>query len=128
MQMNAVGWFEVYVDDMARARRFYEAMLGIQLEALSPPGGDESDLEMWAFPMQKEATGASGALVKMPDYLPGAGGTIVYFACDDCAEPARRAEANGGQIIKEKVSIAPYGFMAMVQDSEGNLIGLHSMH
>lgn len=127
MQLNAVGWFEIYVEEMERARRFYETVLGVTLEPLTPPGGDSSDLEMWAFPMHKDTSGASGALVKMPDYLPGAGGTIVYFACDDCAKQVRRAEANGGQIIKEKVSIEPYGFMAMVQDTEGNLIGLHSM-
>lgn len=127
MQHNAVGWFEIYVEDMPRARRFYERLLGRTLEHLAPPGGDASDLEMWAFPMEKGGMGASGALVKMPDYLPGAGGTIVYFVCDDCAEQVRRAEANGGQTIKEKFSIEPYGFIAMVQDTEGNLIGLHSM-
>lgn len=127
MQHNAVGWFEIYVQDMPRARRFYEQLLGRPLEPLTPPGGADSDLEMWAFPMEKEGMGASGALVKMPDYLSGPGGTLVYFVCDDCAEQVRRADAHGGQIIKEKFSIAPYGFIAMVQDSEGNLIGLHSM-
>lgn len=127
MQHNPVGWFEIYVEDMARARRFYEAMLGIRLEAITPPGAQDANLEMLAFPSQRSVSGASGALVKMPDYLAGAGGTIVYFACDDCAEQARLAEVHGGQIIKEKYSIGPYGFAAMVQDTEENLIGLHSM-
>lgn len=127
MQRNAVGWFEIYVQDMLRARRFYETVIGQPLQALAAPGGDASDMEMWAFPMQDGSPGASGALVFMPDYLPGPGGTMVYFSCEDCAEEMRRADTHGGQIIKEKFSIAPYGFIAMVQDSEGNLIGLHSM-
>lgn len=127
MQYNAVGWFEIYVQDMPRAKRFYEAVIGLPLAPLAAPEGDTADLEMWAFPMEDSAPGAPGALVKMPDYLPGAGGTIVYFACEDCAEQVRRTEAHGGQVIKEKFSIAPHGFIAMVQDTEGNLIGLHSM-
>lgn len=127
MTHNAVGWFEIYVQDMPRAKRFYEAVLGLPLTLLAPPGGAESDLEMWAFPIEKEGMGASGALVKMPDYLSGPGGTMVYFACANCAEQVRRADAHGGQIIKDKFSIAPHGFIAMVQDTEGNLIGLHSM-
>ena len=127
MQHNPVGWFEIYVEDMERAQRFYEALLGIRMQEIDSPEGDDSDLDMLAFPSQRSASGASGALVKMPDYLAGAGGTIVYFACEDCAEQARLAEAHGGQIIKKKYSIAPYGFAAMVQDTEDNLIGLHSM-
>jgi hypothetical protein len=54
MQHNAVGWFEIYVQDMPRARRFYEQLLGRPLEQLTPPGAD-SDLEMWALPMEKKA-------------------------------------------------------------------------
>lgn len=128
MTHNPVGWFEIYVEDMPRARRFYEAVLGLPLQALASPEGTNADLEMWAFPMEKEGAGAAGALVRMPDYLPGAGGTIVYFACEDCAEQERRTGLHGGQVIKEKFAIAPHGFVALVQDTEGNLIGMHSMH
>lgn len=53
---NPVGWFEIYVDDMARAKAFYEAVFGKKLERL-----DNEALEMWAFPMNIGAPGASYA-------------------------------------------------------------------
>src|SRR5688572_18270368 len=121
-ERNAVGWFEIYVEDMDRARRFYEAIFEVKLEELPNPA-----LKMFAFPMQADFPGACGALVKYDGKDPGAGGTIVYFSCVDCAQEASRAAANGGQIFKEKFSIGPYGFIALVYDSEKNMIGLHSL-
>jgi predicted enzyme related to lactoylglutathione lyase len=57
----------------------------------------------------------------------GAGGTIVYFSCDDCSEEAARAAQSGGQIQRPKFPIGQYGFICFITDTEGNLIGLHSM-
>ena len=51
MTRNPVGWFEIYVQDMDRAKAFYENVLSRTLQALAPPGADGSDMEMWAFPM-----------------------------------------------------------------------------
>ena len=122
---NPVGWFEIYVQDMARCRTFYQEVFGITLQKLdSPPG---MDIELWAFPMEMDLPGASGALVRMPGKDSGGGGTIVYFSCADCAEQAARAARNGGRIHQEKVSIGEYGFMALAVDPDGNMIGLHSM-
>ncbi len=81
---------------------------------------------MWAFPMEEKAQGAAGALVKMEGVSSGMGGTMVYFSCVDCAVEAKRAQTAGGKIVKEKFSIGPYGFIAIVTDTEGNMIGLHS--
>jgi predicted enzyme related to lactoylglutathione lyase len=64
----------------------------------------------------------------MPGKDSGVGGTIVYFACADCAVEATRAGQNGGTVQKEKTSIGQYGFIALVLDTEGNIIGLHSMN
>ncbi|MCE1228213.1 MAG: VOC family protein, partial [Firmicutes bacterium] len=47
--------------------------------------------------------------------------------CEDCAVEAARAQEAGGQLHREKMSIGPYGFISLVNDTEGNLIGLHSM-
>jgi uncharacterized protein len=58
---------------------------------------------------------------------PGGNSTLVYFSCDDCAIEARRAAENGGAVFKEKFSIGTYGFIALITDTEGNMIGLHSM-
>ena len=123
MKRNLVGWFEIYVQDMPRAKAFYGAVFGVQFESLESGG----DLEMWAFPMERDAPGAPGSLVKMPGFPSGGNSTIIYFVCDDCANEAKRAAASGGKIFKDKFSIGEYGFIALFTDTEGNMIGLHSM-
>ena len=119
---NPIGWFEIYVDDMARAKKFYQDVFATQLEKL-----DSGDLDIWAFPGDINSYGAPGALVCMPGFSPGRNSVIIYFSCQDCAEQAARVKANGGKIEKEKFSIGPYGFIALAYDTEGNMIGLHSM-
>jgi predicted enzyme related to lactoylglutathione lyase len=122
---NPAVWFEVYVHDLARARRFYETVFQRRLEPLPAPGGGEID--MLAFPADMGLPGAGGALVRMAGIAPGMGGTLVYFGCEDCAVELSRVEAAGGRIHTPKFSIGPHGFCALVVDSEGNLIGLHSL-
>ena len=122
MQHNPVGWFEIYVQDMNRARTFYETVLQLKLEKL--PG---TDLEMIAFPMNGNAPGAAGALVRMPGVSSGGNSTLVYFVSDDCAVPAARVAASGGKVFKDKFSIGQYGFIALALDTEGNMFGIHSM-
>jgi predicted enzyme related to lactoylglutathione lyase len=119
---NPVGWFEIYVQDMARAKNFYEAVFAAQLSRLDSPG-----IEMWTFPMGNTSYGATGALVHMPGFASGGNSVLVYFSCDDCAVEAAKAVKAGGRVMKEKMSIGQYGFIALVFDSEGNMIGLHSM-
>jgi uncharacterized protein len=121
MADNPVGWFEIYVQDMARARAFYEAVFETRLQELP-----DIDVEMLAFGMDGEAPGSSGALVRADDCPSGGNSTLVYFKCADCAVEAGRAADSGGRLVKDKFSIGPYGFVALVNDSEGNLIGLHS--
>jgi len=127
MKPNPVVWFEIYVQDMERARRFYETVFQCTLEPLAPPDGTSGGVRMLAFPMEMERPGAGGMLVKMEGVPSGAGGTMVYFACEDCAVEQSRVEPAGGQVHRAKFSIGPYGHCAIVQDPEGNMIGLHSM-
>ena len=119
---NPVGWFELYVQDIERAKAFYQKTFQVTLERLETPG-----IELWAFPMGMDVPGASGAIVKMDGKDSGTGGSLIYFSCADCAVEASRAVENGGRIQKEKMSIGDYGFIALVLDTEGNMIGLHSM-
>lgn len=123
---NPVVWFEIYVNDMQRARTFYEAVLGTAFSRLEAPG-QPPGMEMWAFPMHQNAMGVTGALVKMPGLEAGGHNVLVYFRCADCAVEAAKAAQSGGGIVKEKMAIGPYGFIALVTDTEGNMIGLHSM-
>lgn len=130
MKSNPVVHFEIYVQDMDRAKAFYETVLGIKLEKM-PALTAEMDMDMWFFPMDKETGmntyGAGGMLVKMEGFLSGGSGTLVYFGCDDCAVQAARAAEHGGSLYKEKTSIGEHGFYALTQDTEGNMIGFHSM-
>ncbi|OIQ00473.1 MAG: lactoylglutathione lyase [Zetaproteobacteria bacterium CG2_30_46_52] len=119
---NAVGWFEIYVDDINRAQDFYEAVFDVKLEKLAG-----MDMEMLTFPMNPETYGAPGALVKMPGFPSGGNSVLVYFSCADCGVSAEKAKQAGGEIQKAKMSLGENGFMALVTDTEGNMLGLHSM-
>lgn len=115
---------------MDRAKAFYEAVPGIKLEKMPAPT-PEMDMDMWFFPMDKETAmntyGAGGMLVKTKGFPSGGSGTLVYFGCDDCAVQAARATAPGGSLYQEKTSIGEHGFFAIAKDTEGNMIGFHSM-
>ena len=123
MKSNPVVWFEIYVQDIARAKAFYESVFQVKLEQMMP----ESDLEMWGFPRNEESQmGINGSLVKMKG-VPSGGSTLVYFGCDDCAVEAKRIIAASGKVNREKMSIGQYGFIVLAVDTEGNMIGLHSL-
>ena len=120
--INPVGWFEIYVNDMPRAKAFYESVFEQTLEKLNSP-----EAELWAFPMARDTPGAAGALVKMPNFPSGRNSVLVYFSCDDCAVQEGRVKEFGGRVEKPKTSIGEYGFISIVYDTEGNMFGLHSM-
>lgn len=122
IQKNPVGWFEIYVEDMDRAKRFYQTVFK-RGEFLKISDGQ---VEMYAFPWAESGLNSSGALVKTAQMKPGQGGIVIYFTCEDCAVEERLASKNGGTVIKSKFSIGEYGFISIVQDTEGNIIGLHS--
>ena len=121
---NPFVWCEIYVQDMPRAKAFYEAVLGKTLEPLADPTGET---EMFSFTADPEKFGAGGALVKMKGVASGGGGTLVYFACEDCAVESGRVAAHGGQLIRPKFAIGQYGHIALAADPDGNMIGFHSM-
>lgn len=123
-KMNAVGWFDIYVDDLDRAVAFYETVLGIKMEAMGDPTGES---QMMSFPADMAAYGAGGALTKSPHAGPGVGGTIVYFSVQDCAVEQKRIAQAGGQVVRPKFSIGEFGFIVLCMDTEGNMFGLNSL-
>ena len=124
-QINPAVWFEIYVNDMDRATKFYETVLNVTLQSMSDP--TDETVQMKAFPGAGENFGASGSLVKMKGMQGGGNSVVIYFGCEDCAAEESRVEAAGGNVYKPKMSIGEYGFCSIVADTEGNTIGLHSM-
>lgn len=128
---NAIAWFEIYVDDIDRAKKFYSKVLGVSFQDVPPPDGS-NDFKMAFFPSDPnpEAMAVGGALVQMEGARSGGSpstSTIVYFPCVDCSVEAGRVAAAGGTVYKPKFSIGEYGFIALCLDTEGNSFGLYSM-
>ncbi len=122
-KQNPIGWFELYVQDMPRAKKFYEAVFQVQLSPIEIP---DANIEMYGFDQDMESYGSSGALIKVEGVPSGGGGTLVYFSCEDCGKTAERVEANGGSIHQNKMQVGEYGYICLVVDTEKNMIGLHS--
>ena len=102
--MNPVGWFEIYVQDIDRAQRFYEAVLQVQMNDLTGP--TEHDLKMKTFSGDENAIerpGSNGALVQMAGAPSGGNSTLVYFMCEVCSVEESRVEGAGGGIFKPKM-------------------------
>ncbi len=125
MKNNVVGWFEIPVSDMERAIKFYEQVFGFKLER-----NQMEPLDMAWFPWATDGLGSPGSLVYLPDfYKPSDNGTLVYFTAHsgDLANELSRVEKAGGKVLQGKKQISEeYGFMALITDSEGNRIALHS--
>lgn len=125
---NPVGWFEIYVDNMERAKEFYQSVFQTKLENYtSPEATDEGQVEMWGFSGNRSYSGAAGALCKMADIPAGQTSVLIYFTCEDCAVEEKRVVEFGGKVEKPKHSIGEHGFISLVFDTEDNLFGLHSM-
>jgi len=125
MKHSKVSWFEIYVDKMERATKFYEAVFATTLEPLGDPS--EQNLIMMCFPSDMETYGAGGALVQMEGVKAGGNSTLVYFHSEDCTTEESRVVAAGGKVFKPKMSIGEYGFISLCLDTESNMFGLHSM-
>ena len=121
---NAVGWFDIYVENLERASMFYETICKQKLEDLVDPTGET---KMKAFVGEMNSYGSSGALVKSNYAKPGKGGILVYFSVEDCELSESKVKKAGGKLIRPKFSIGKFGYVSLCEDSEGNLIGLNSM-
>lgn len=116
---NPVVHFEIPVSDIDRAVRFYEALFGYTLRRDTVDG-----YSMAFFPAADGAPGASGALAKGDVYKPAKAGPVLYFDVDDIDAALARAEASGGSVLYPKKDIGEAGFVAEIEDSEGNRIAL----
>ena len=129
MNQNVICWFEIYVKDMERAKKFYSTVLGTEFRDMVDPS-ETANMKM-AFFSAPENQGVSGALIEMAGTKEGDGAcvnTMVYFPCEDCSVEESRIANAGGMVNKPKFSIGEYGFISVCMDSEGNHFGLFSMN
>ena len=118
---NPVGWFDIHVSNLERAKKFYETVFNMKLVDLPIEWGKQS-----FFPFNNESPNISGALVEKVDRSANGNNTIVYFETEDCTTEESRIEKAGGKVVQSKISIGNFGFTAIFIDTEGNTIGLHS--
>lgn len=117
---NPVGWFEIPVLDMDRAKAFYSKVFETTLEDIPM-----EDAQMAAFPWEDNAPQAAGALVKHEMAKPSIEGVRVYFTTPDISGTLARAQEHGGIIVRPEFKIGEHGFVGLMGDTEGNVIALH---
>lgn len=122
MKQHAIHWFELYTTDLDRAAKFYETILQTPLATTGQEG-----CNMRIFPYDPEH-GVGGSLTKMDGCTPGIGGTIIYLNGEgDLDGILARVPEAGGKVIKDRFPIPPHGFIGLIEDTEGNVVGIHSM-
>jgi uncharacterized protein len=123
MKTNSLNWFEIFTNDIAKATTFYSTILGTELQ----PPASTAACRMAIFPGDHDK-GVCGAISQMDGCKPGPGGTMVYLNVEgDLDGVLSRIPAAGGKVVKERMDIAPHGFIGVFSDPEGNIVGLHSM-
>ncbi|MEI9908675.1 MAG: VOC family protein [Bacteroidota bacterium] len=123
---SVISWFEIPSTDLDRAAKFYEAIFDVSLIPMDTP-----NIKMRMFPVEDPMTDIGGAVVNSDGfYTPSAtDGPLIYLNGNpDVQNVLDKVEKAGGKIIVPKTEISPeYGFMAIIIDTEGNRIGLHSI-
>jgi predicted enzyme related to lactoylglutathione lyase len=122
---NVVGWFEIPVTNMNRAIKFYESVFDFKIERQKM-----NSIDMGWFPWKQDGLGSTGSLVFAPEYYkPSSEGTLVYFTTHsgDLNNELSRVEKAGGKVLQNKTVInKEYDYFALITDTEGNRIALHS--
>jgi predicted enzyme related to lactoylglutathione lyase len=122
MNKSAIAWFDIPSLQFERAVKFYSTILGVPIRVDEFMGQ-----KLGFFPMDRE--GEVGGDIVPPDgsYVPSQQGSRVYLNCEGKLDAVTgRVVKAGGKIVKEKFSIGQNGFIVMIEDTEGNIVGLHS--
>lgn len=122
LKINPVNWFEIPVNDIMKAKEFYEYVFECKLELQ-----EVKMMKMALFPMTQNDRGAGGALVQSKGYEPHHSGTTIYFSVQNIDPVLERVQEKKGTVLIPKTSIGNYGYIAHFEDSEGNQIALHSI-
>lgn len=117
---NPINWFELPVNDMDRAKKFYETILGIEISVQ-----EFGKALMGWFPFEANGPGATGTLMKGESYVPSHHGTMIYFSVPEIDDVLAKVKAAGGKVLNQKFSLGEHGFSGHFEDSEGNRVALH---
>jgi predicted enzyme related to lactoylglutathione lyase len=118
---HAINWFELPTTDLQRASRFYEAVLAINLKQEHHAA---TDMRMAIFPGEQDSV--RGALIADERRKPVADGALVYLHAPNLDASLVRAVEAGGSVLMPKTDIGEPGFIALLRDTEGNVVGLHT--
>ena len=118
---SVINWFDIPAANFERALRFYETVLNSKLIQENMLGA-----QLAMFPAKPGE--ATGAIMAREGLTPGPGGTTIYLkAGNDLAVALARVEPAGGKVVLPKTFIKEgFGYFAIMIDSEGNSVGLHS--
>ena len=123
---NAISWFEIPATDLDRAQKFYETIFAVSMIPM-----DMDNIKMRMFPLDDMMTQVGGAVVDSGGFHKPSltDGPLVYLnANPDVQNVLDKVATAGGGIMVPKTQISPeYGYMAVIVDTEGNRIGLHSI-
>lgn len=122
---NALNWFEIPVSNFDRAKKFYETIFNYQMPE-NTMGPARMGFLLYDFPAGK----VGGAIVYNPEfYTPSDNGSLIYLNCQpDLQIVLDKVEEAGGNTLMQKTPVAPeLGFWALIKDTEGNRVALHSM-
>ncbi len=120
---NSLNWFEIPAKNILRSKKFYESIFSIEM-----PVHEMFNTKMAFFPMESNSGKVTGALAESKDHVPGKTGTMVYLNANPNMDSVlEKVEKAGGNIVLSKTDIGENGFMAFIEDSEGNRVGIHSM-
>ena len=116
---DRVVWFDLPVADLERAMKFYGAVLGIKVQ--------KESFESSSFAVLEHGPEGNGGCLIPNAKEVGAAGVLVYMNVDGrIREAVRQTQRLGGKIVEPVKAIGPHGFRAVIIDSEGNRIALHS--
>ena len=115
---NRVVWVDIPVADLDRAQKFYSDVLGIKVH--------REQFESFTFCVLDHKDGNGGCLVIKPQEVSATGSLIYLNVNGRMKDAVRQVEANGGSVLEPPHSLGPHGFRAVIKDSEGNRIALHS--
>jgi uncharacterized protein len=125
MSADTLCWTDIPVTNLDRAIKFYSAILGKEVRKMS-----ETGFEYGLLPHEEQ--NASGCLCVGGDSVgnknePSETGPLIYLSVEGrLNEAVKAARVNGGKVLQERQEIGPHGVRAIIVDSEGNRIALHS--